>query len=119
MEKAAEQLAIIRNAYPTEFAYKQLMLFDAYKKDFNDAITAYKKEDITTSVNLLTKEEYMDQNATYLMQIKRNKDWVEKMPKMMAERSNLFAIGAAHLTNDYGVIYLLKQKGYSVTPVIN
>ena len=61
----------------------------------------------------------MNENATNLMQIKRNKKWVEKMPSMMKERSNLFAVGAAHLTNEYGIIHLLREKGYTVTPVFN
>lgn len=119
LEKVTEQMEIVRNAYPTDFALQQILLFDSYKNDFNKAITAYKKEDITTAANLITKDIYMDENATNLLQINRNKNWVEKMPKMMKERSNLFAVGAAHLTNEYGIIHLLRQKGYTVTPVFN
>lgn len=118
LEKAADQIETMRNAYPTAFAFDQLMLFDSYKKDFNAAIEAYKKEDIGTTVNLITKDMYMDENATQYMQIDRNKNWVEKMPQMMKDRSNLFAVGAAHLTDDYGLIHLLRQQGYTVTPVI-
>jgi len=117
LEKATEQIEILKNAYPTEFALEQIMLFDSYKKDFNDAILFYNKEEITKTVNLITKEQYMDENATKLMQIDRNKNWVKKMPAMMKERSNLFAIGAGHLTNEYGIIHLLREKGYTVTPV--
>jgi len=119
LEKASEQIEILKKAYPTEFALEQIMLFDSYKKDINDAIIFYNKEEITKTVNLITKEQYMDENATKLMQIDRNKKWVKKMPAMMKERSNLFAIGAGHLTNDYGIIHLLREKGYTVTPVFN
>lgn len=116
LEKASQQVEIIRNAYPPEFAFKQIMLFESYKKDFNNAITAYKNEDISTAVGLITKDDYMNENATTLMQMNRNKNWVEKMPVMMEGRSNLFAVGAAHLTDDYGIIHLLRKKGYTVTP---
>ena len=119
LEKASQQMEIINKAYPTEFALKQMMLFQSYKKDFNQAITAYKNEDITTTVSLISKEKYMDANATNLLQITRNKDWVNKMPQMMQERSNLFAVGTAHLTSKHGIIHLLRQEGYTVTPVIN
>ncbi len=119
LEKIAEQMEIVGKAYPTAFALKQLLLFESYKKDFNESIKAYKNEDITTAVDFITKDIYMDENATNHMLIKRNKNWVEKMPQMMKERSNLFAVGTAHLTNDYGVIHLLRQKGYTVTPVFN
>ncbi len=119
LEKVAEQMEIVSKAYPTEFSLKQLLLFESYKKDFNEAIKAYKNEDITTTVDLITKEIYMDANATNHLLIKRNKNWVEKMPQMMKERSNLFAVGSAHLTHEYGIIHLLRQKGYTVTPVFN
>lgn len=119
LEKVKEQMQIIDNAYPTEFALKQIWLYESYKKDFSKAIVAYKNEDITKAVALISKKEYMDKKATHIMQITRNKDWVSKMPQMMKERSNLFAVGAAHLTKDYGVIHLLRKKGYKVTPIFN
>ncbi len=119
LEKVAEQLEIVSKAYPTEFSLKQLLLFESYKKDFGEAITAYLNEDITTTVDLLTKSIYMDENATNHLLIKRNENWVEKMPQMMKERSNLFAVGIAHLTHEYGIIHLLREKGYVVTPVFN
>ena len=117
LEKASDQMETLKKAYPTEFSYEQIMLFDSYKKDFNDAIVAYTHEDITTTVKLISKEKYMDDNAVKHMQIDRNKNWVEKMPIMMKERSNLFAVGAAHLTDSYGIINLLRAKGYIITPV--
>lgn len=119
LEKVLDQMEFFKKAYPTDYTVQQIMLFDSYKKDFNNAIQAYKKEDITTAVNLITKEIYMNENATKYMQIERNKNWVEKMPQIMEERSNLFAVGAAHLTNEYGIINLLRQKGYTITPVLN
>ena len=119
LEKASQQLEIIRNAYPPEFAFKQIMLFESFKKDFNNAIKAYKNEDILTAVGLITKADYVNENVTTLMQINRNKEWIEKMLVMMEGRSNLFAVGAAHLTDAYGIINLLRKKGYTVTPVSN
>ncbi len=119
LETVAEQLAMMQLAFPTESAYEQMMLHDAYKVDFQKAIISYKKEELTEAVSYLTKTEYMDENAVTLMQVDRNKKWVEKMSPMMQERSNLFAVGAAHLTNDFGVIHLLREKGYTVTPVFN
>ncbi|MFC2188334.1 TraB/GumN family protein [Peijinzhouia sedimentorum] len=119
LETVAEQLAMMQLAFPTESAYEQMMLHDAYKVDFQKAIISYKKEELTEAVSYLTKTEYMDENAVTLIQVDRNKKWVEKMSPMMQERSNLFAVGAAHLTNDFGVIHLLREKGYTVTPVFN
>ncbi len=119
LETVAEQFAIVEQAYPTDFAYQQIMLFEEYKKDFSNAIIAYNKEELDKTVSLISKPEYMDENAVRLMQTDRNKNWVEQMPEMMEERSNLFAVGAAHLTDSYGIIHLLREKGYTVIPVFN
>ncbi len=116
-ETVNEQVAIVKAAYPTAFSYQQMMLFDAYKKDLNNAIIAYNKEELNVAINYLTKPEYMDANATTLLQVNRNKNWVEQMPQLMQERSNLFAVGAAHLSNNFGIIHLLRQRGYTVSPV--
>ncbi|WP_416443433.1 TraB/GumN family protein [Leeuwenhoekiella sp. A16] len=117
LETAQEQIEILNDSYPPDFAFEQLMLFESYKKDFNKAIEVYRNEDINTAVRLLNADKYMDENATYIMQIERNKKWVETMPAMMKSSSKLFAVGAAHLTNTSGIINLLREKGYSVVPV--
>lgn len=49
----------------------------------------------------------------------RNENWVPKIETMATANSSLFAVGAAHLVGDYGLITLLRKKGYTVTPVTN
>ena len=44
----------------------------------------------------------------------RNADWVKKMPALMAKKPTLFAVGAAHLPGEKGVLNLLRQAGYKV-----
>lgn len=48
---------------------------------------------------------------------KRNADWMTKMPAIMAEKPTFFAVGAAHLTGEKGLIHLLKTAGYTVEGV--
>lgn len=47
----------------------------------------------------------------------RNADWVTKMPALMASKPTLFAVGAAHLPSEKGVLHLLRQAGYTVEGV--
>ena len=47
----------------------------------------------------------------------RNADWVTKMPALMAGKPTLFAVGAAHLPGERGVLHLLRQAGYTVEGV--
>ena len=117
-ETATSQYSAIGKAYPPIENYRLILLHEEYNKDFNEAIKLYKNEDIEEASNLLMKEEYMDSNAKeHLLKI-RNQQWLNKVPGMMASKSNLFAVGAAHLVGPYGLIQLLKEKGYRVTPVL-
>lgn len=119
IEKVQEQMEYIEKAYPTDYAFEQIMLFESYKKDFNNSIESYKNEELNQAVKLLRKKSYMNENAIkYLLSV-RNNNWIDRMPEMMAKESNLFAFGAAHLTNENGIIHLLRQKGYTITPVLN
>lgn len=44
----------------------------------------------------------------------RNADWVAKMPCIMSSKATFFAVGAAHLPGDKGVLQLLRNAGYTV-----
>jgi uncharacterized protein YbaP (TraB family) len=48
----------------------------------------------------------------------RNKNMIGNMEKIMKDQSCFFAVGAAHLPGEKGLISLLEKDGYSVTPVI-
>ena len=48
---------------------------------------------------------------------KRNRDWLTKMPAIMAAKSTLFHVGAGHLPGDNGVLKLLSDAGYTVEAV--
>ncbi|HHX2535782.1 TPA: TraB/GumN family protein [Neisseria subflava] len=48
--------------------------------------------------------------------IRRNQAWLPKIRKQSAKQSTLFAIGIAHLPSEKGLIELLRQEGYQVTP---
>ena len=48
----------------------------------------------------------------------RNADWLTKMPAIMAQKPTLFAVGAAHLPGEKGVLHLLRQAGYTVEGVV-
>ncbi|MBV9987736.1 MAG: TraB/GumN family protein, partial [Chitinophagaceae bacterium] len=51
--------------------------------------------------------------------IKRNYKMARRMDSLSAFRSMFFAVGAAHLPGDSGVIALLRQRGFTVEPVIS
>lgn len=46
----------------------------------------------------------------------RNKNWIEKLRKMLPAQSYFIAVGALHLPGEIGLIQLLQNEGYEVTP---
>lgn len=118
LEKVSEQFSYLKKAYPAQESYRQIFLYDEYKKDFNDAIEFYLKENISETVNLIARDKYMTPDAVQALLTNRNLKWIEKMPEIMLKRSNLFAVGAAHLVGENGIIHLLRERGFSVTPVL-
>lgn len=44
----------------------------------------------------------------------RNANWLQLMPAIMQAKPTLFAVGAAHLPGDKGVLHLLRAAGYTV-----
>lgn len=47
----------------------------------------------------------------------RNKAWIPKIEEFVKDGKTFIAVGAAHLVGDEGVINLLKEKGYTLTPI--
>lgn len=47
----------------------------------------------------------------------RNRNWIPVMEHYMQTQSCFFAVGAGHLGGEKGVIQLLKNAGYTVTPI--
>lgn len=46
----------------------------------------------------------------------RNEEWIGKMVTMMKQQPTFFALGAAHLHGKLGLLHLLNQRGYTLTP---
>lgn len=47
----------------------------------------------------------------------RNANWAEALPGIMEQKPTFVAVGALHLPGPRGLLQLLRDKGYTVTPV--
>lgn len=61
----------------------------------------------------------MGQKESDRIFVRRNLKMIRSMDSLARIRSVFFAVGAAHLPGDSGVIKLLRDKGYTVTPVMS
>ncbi|WP_196889265.1 TraB/GumN family protein [Aureivirga sp. CE67] len=77
-------------------------------------IEVYDSENIEELLKLMDEEESFNEEAAAALLDKRNQNWIPVMEKMMKENPTFFAVGAAHLAGDQGVVNLLRKAGYKV-----
>jgi len=99
------------------------MLVDALKAggnegddQFAEMVRLYKDQDIYAMQTLMDEDGGIKGYEDLLL-VSRNRNWIPVMEGMMGERPTFFAVGAGHLAGDEGVIALLREAGYTVTPV--
>ena len=110
---------------PLENQVNDLMcMVDHYEvtEEITNRITdAYFSQDLKMIEEVMEAEAEIDctasADASDVLIYNRNRNWVEMMPDMMAEQPTLFAVGAAHLCGEQGVLKLLEEAGYTVEGV--
>lgn len=89
------------------------------KDDVSELLNAYTQQNLSQILALTLKEEGSMEGNLDLLLFGRNRNWVQQMPAIMKQSGNLFAVGAGHLPGDNGVIQLLNNAGYTLTPLLN
>ncbi|MEY3100443.1 MAG: hypothetical protein RIS63_1345 [Bacteroidota bacterium] len=49
--------------------------------------------------------------------VKRNQKWIPIITELIQKNPTFIAVGAAHLPGNDGVLNLLKEAGYTITPI--
>ena len=118
LETVEEQMRIMNNSLGIDAIFQ--MLKDIKTEGFESTrmmVELYKNQNIQGLYEYMKKASYMNNEVYNEILLKRNHNWLKEMPKIMKSTSTFFAVGAAHLGGENGVINLLQQKGYKVTPV--
>jgi hypothetical protein len=83
--------------------------------EFNKLLENYLKKDINQLVTLmntdLSPEFYSD------LIVKRNQKWIPIITELIQTNPTFIAVGAAHLPGKEGVLNLLQEAGYKITPI--
>lgn len=84
--------------------------------EFNEMVEMYKKQDITS---LHTTSSESDEIADYEESLLRNRNqkWIVDIQTIINHKPAFIAVGAAHLSGEFGVLYLLEKEGYTISPV--
>lgn len=92
---------------------------DNEDQELMEMMDAYKSQDLTKLDELMTKSSGGLGNFTEVLLYNRNRNWVEKLKRILPDKSLLIAVGAGHLPGNQGLIDLLRKAGYTLTPVEN
>ncbi|GAB3826839.1 TraB/GumN family protein [Pontibacter rugosus] len=122
IETMQEQMAAVDklpNEMYADMLFRTVSDIPKAQADYKELVELHLAQDLKGLDDLMkrdyTEEDYKKFKEVFLVQ--RNKSWIPIMEGMAKQKSTFFAVGAAHLSGDNGVVTLLRKQGYKVTPV--
>lgn len=119
--ESIKQQADLFSQTPMEVQKKELLAVinnqDSVKKELELLKEIYLSQDIDSLYNLVSNSAPDGVFDKERMNSDRNLKMIKKMPAFMRDQSVLFCVGAAHLGGEKGLINLLREKGFQVTPI--
>ncbi|HBK87343.1 MAG TPA: hypothetical protein DDZ56_01750 [Cytophagales bacterium] len=91
--------------------------FEQQKKEYHQLEIAFLKGDLDKVFEYSLHP--TENNPVFMDEfyIKRNLEWFPKIEKMVSTKRSFITVGVAHLEGEKGLLNLLRQKGYTLTPV--
>lgn len=88
------------------------------KEEMKKMLAVYKSENIEAMLNLtIQSDNFVIADFADDLIFNRNEKWIPVIAKVAKEKPTFFGVGAAHLAGDYGVIKLLRKRGFKVEAV--
>jgi uncharacterized protein YbaP (TraB family) len=119
LETVDDQLKVFDDipyrAQAEEFA-ETLSNIDSTKQSFNTMLQLYKQKDIDALNRMMYDDPEFSKYDNVLLK-NRNEKWIPQIIEQAKLKPTFFAVGAAHLGGQNGVINLLRKNGYTVQPV--
>lgn len=120
IETLEEQMAIF-DTIPYKDQMKMLLnMIDSLpqaRKEFKSLVGLYKDQNIGELYRMTLQSEFGIEGNEEIMLYSRNKKWIPRVRRIMSDKPTFFAVGAAHLGGEKGVIALLRKEGYTVRAV--
>lgn len=122
LETIAEQMSVF-DKIPYQTQLDQLLKMangdlSEEREQFRELINYYQNEDLKMLMKAFHADGFTAEFAYLLLDV-RNRNWMRPMHKAMKTKPTLFAVGAAHLAGENGVIQLLTNEGFVLTPIMN
>lgn len=119
LEKIEDQVNALFNQFSIQRQTELLKQFvddkDKSISDLGKMVKLYRTQQLDELEKLMYDETYSKEEIEILL-YKRNEKWAEQLPTIIMRAPTFVAVGALHLAGDRGLVNLLRQKGYTVTP---
>ncbi len=113
LETNEEQLKSLQAVFHIEAIQKVLDEWEAESGNYAELKKAF-KEGNSLALDDMLKE--VPEDMRHLLLEERNKLWILRLPFLQGKKTVL-AVGAAHFAGEYGLLRLLKEDGYRITPI--
>lgn len=90
---------------------------DQSNKEYKRLVRLYKRQDLEMLGKMILNEENEGNGFNDALLDTRNSNWIPVMERLMKKDKMFFAVGAAHLIGEKGVVSLLRRKGYTLTAI--
>lgn len=120
LESIEEQLGILVEDEEVQYQANDERVYQLQEKIGNPIeylISVYLREDLNHMLEIMVLPEMGVHNIESFLFV-RNENWVMQLPALMQQKPVFIAVGAAHLPGKRGMIQLLKDMGYSLTPIM-
>ena len=121
LETADEQMSLLLDSIPFSVQLNFLISFIKWEKlnsfVMQNVDSCYKVMDY----DCVSQYDYFSKfggQAKEILLDKRNLRWIDKLTDLADNNPVMIAVGLGHLGGKNGLLNLLKEKGYSVTPVM-
>lgn len=120
LETLDQQMNILFNSKTLKQNGEQLIDLVNNKEQVRDSLIRmnilYDHQDLDQLHTMMRSEKHYAQRDTEIL-FDRNLAWLQKLLELFREQSTFVAVGALHLPGEEGLINLLRQHGYIVTPL--
>lgn len=90
---------------------------DEQYTNFDDMVASYLSGDLNALLNYMETNSPEIKKYDDLFLVNRNTNWIPVIMNEINKQSSFIAVGAAHLGGPTGILQLLANKGYSITPL--
>lgn len=118
LETVDEQAQLFEEYLSPKELLKLVEDYDKGKAKMDEMQKYYLSEDLEGLETAFNSEDYMTEAQRKIMLDNRNLNWAQQMPQIMSAAPSFFAVGAGHLVGENGLINLLREAGYTVSPVM-